>query len=198
VRVLERCTNGDGRNEAIESLKSGIDRATRLVGQLLTLARVEPEVPLMPFAQVSLNGLTKEIIAEQACVAADKDVNLGLNFDGQVLVYGEPNALRAMISNLIDNAIQHTLPGGTIDVNVHKNELAAIIEIADTGPGISPEDRERVFDRFYRSKGVSSNGCGLGLAIVKSAVNRHGGTITLGETIEGKGLRVVIELPLHI
>ncbi len=87
----------------------------------------------MPFAQVSLNGLAKEIIAEQACVAADKNVNIGINDDGQVLVYGEPNALRAMISNLIDNAIHHTLPGGTIDVNVHKNELAAIIEIPTPG-----------------------------------------------------------------
>jgi len=96
------------------------------------------------------------------------------------------------------NSYHHTLPGGTIDVRVHKNELAAIIEIADTGPGISPEDRERVFDRFYRSKGVNGTGCGLGLAIVKSSVNRHGGTITLGETVEGKGLRVVIEFPLHL
>lgn len=197
VRILERCASEDERTKALGSLKSGVDRATRLVGQLLVLARVEPEAPPVPLREVSLNGLVREIIAEQARIATDKGINLGTRDDGPVSVAGEPDALRAVISNLVDNAILYTSPGGTVDVVVRQNELAAIIDITDTGPGIPPEERERVFDRFYRRQGVDSAGCGLGLAIVKSAVTRHGGTIMLVEAVEGKGLRVIIELPFH-
>jgi two-component system OmpR family sensor kinase len=197
VRILQRCASDEERTEALGSLKSGVDRAARLVGQLLALARVEPEAPYVPLVEVLLNSLIREIIAEQARIATEKGINLKINDDGLVSVIGEPDALRAMISNLVDNAIRYTLPGGTVDVVVRQNEQAAIIEIADTGPGIPPEERERVFDRFYRRPGVDSAGCGLGLAIVKSAVTRHEGTIMLGEAASGKGLRVIIELPFH-
>jgi two-component system OmpR family sensor kinase len=197
VRILERCAGEDERVEALERLRLGVDRAARLVGQLLALARVEPEAPPVPLVEVSLNRLAGEIIAEQARIAADKGVDLRGRDDGPVSVTGEPDALRAMIGNLVDNAIRYTLPGGTVDVAVRHDDQAAVIDVADTGPGIRPEERERVFDRFYRRQGSNGAGCGLGLAIVKSAVKRHGGTITLGEAAEGKGLRVTIELPLH-
>jgi signal transduction histidine kinase len=197
VRILERSASEDERTRALGSLKLGVDRAARLVGQLLSLARVEPDAPPVPLVEVSLNRLVGEIIAEQARIATDKGIKLGTRDEEPVTVTGDPDALRAMISNLVDNAIRYTLPGGTVDVNVHHNELAAIIDIADTGPGIPPEERERVFDRFYRRECLDSAGCGLGLAIVKSAVMRHGGSILFGEAAEGKGLRVTIELPLH-
>ncbi|MDR3580992.1 MAG: ATP-binding protein [Oryzomonas sp.] len=197
VRILERSASEDERIEALERLRLGVDRAARLVGQLLALARVEPEAPPVPLMEVSLNRLAEEIIVEQTRIAAEKGINLGTSADGPVSVVGEPDALRAMISNLVDNAIRYTLPGGTVDVTVRQNELAAIIDVADTGPGIPPEERVRVFDRFYRRQGSDAAGCGLGLAIVKYAVKRHGGTIMLGEAAEGKGLRVIIEIPLH-
>jgi two-component system OmpR family sensor kinase len=198
VHILERSVSEDERAEALDSLKWGVGRAARLVDQLLALARVEPEASPVSLVEVSLNRLAGEIIAEQAWITTEKGINLVIRDDGPVSVTGEPDALRAMIGNLVDNAIRYTLPGGTVDVAVRQTELAAIIEIADTGPGIPSEERERVFDRFYRRQGMDGAGCGLGLAIVKSAVNRHGGTITLGETIEGKGLRVIIELPLNL
>ena len=197
VRILERSVSEDERAGALDSLRSGVDRAARLVGQLLALARVEPEAPPVPLVEVSLNHLVRDIIAEQARIATDKGINLGTKDDGPVSVTGEPDALRAIISNLVDNAIRYTLPGGTVDVVVRQNEQAAIIDIADTGPGIPPEERERVFDRFYRRQDMDSAGSGLGLAIVKSAVTRHGGTILLGGAVAGKGLRVKVELPLH-
>ncbi len=197
VRILERSASDDERTGALETLKSGVDRATRLVGQLLALARVEPEAPPVPMVDVSLNGMVTEIIAEQARHATEKRINLVIKDDGPVSVTGESDALRAMISNLIENAILYTMPGGTIDIAVRQNERSALIDIGDTGPGIPPDERERVFDRFYRRQGMDSTGCGLGLAIVKSAVSRHGGTILLGEAENGKGLRVVIELPFH-
>jgi two-component system, OmpR family, sensor kinase len=197
VRILERSASTDERTEAIESLKSGIARATRLVGQLLILARVEPEAPPLPSSYVSLNGLAKEIIAEQTWSADNKEIILVTRCDEPVSVFGELDALRAIINNLVENAIAYTLPGGAVDMVVRQNELSAIIDIADTGPGIPPEERERVLDRFYRKTTVNNAGCGLGLAIVKSAVTRHGGTITMSSAADGKGLRVIVELPFH-
>ena len=197
VRILEHSASKEERTTALESLKSGIGRATRLVGQLLALARVEPEAPPLPSSVVSLNDLVKEIIVEQTWNAAHKGIILGARYDESVSIFGEPDAIRALINNLVENAILYTLPGGAVDVAVRQNELSAVIDIADTGPGIPPEERERVFDRFYRKQGVNSAGCGLGLAIVKSAVKRHGGTITLRSAVDEKGLRVIVELPFH-
>ncbi|MDD2541322.1 MAG: ATP-binding protein [Desulfuromonadaceae bacterium] len=195
VRILERCDSEADRTNALDTLKSGVNRATRLVSQLLSLARVEPEAPPAPLVKVSLNCMVREIVAEQSRIASDKKINLVIHDGDPVSITGEQDALRAMISNLVDNAMRYTLPGGSVDVVIRQNELSTIIDVADTGPGIPPEERERVFDRFYRRQGMDGTGCGLGLAIVKSAVSRHGGTVTLGEAVQGKGLRVIIELP---
>ena len=193
ARVLERSADDAERTEALERLKEGIDRAARLVGQLLALARLEPEAPPL-WSNVALTRLAGEIVAERARIAAEKGVDLGMTDSEPVTITGEEEALRAMVGNLVDNAVRHTPPGGTVDVAVRRGELMAVIEVVDTGPGIPPEDQERVFDRFFR-RGGNTTGSGLGLAIVKSAVERHGGSITLGEGGGGKGLKVTVALP---
>ncbi|WP_298438926.1 ATP-binding protein [Geobacter sp.] len=193
VRVLERSAGNAERTEALERLKEGIDRAARLVGQLLALARIEPEAPPL-FSNVALTELTEEIVAERARIAMEKGVDLGMTESDAVTVTGEEEALRAMIGNLVDNAVRYTPPGGTVDVAVRRGEHEAVIEVVDTGPGIPAVDRERVFDRFFR-RGENTTGSGLGLAIVKSAVERHGGSITLTDADEGKGLKVSVTLP---
>ncbi len=196
ARILDRCTSEAERIEALSCLGTGIDRAVHLVGQLLTLARVAPEAPPTPREIVSLNDLVEQIMTEQTQIAINKGIYLGTRHDGTISVPGEPEALRSIIGNLIDNAIRYTLPGGTVDVTLYRDELTAIVEIVDSGPGISAEEKERVFDRFYRCKANVSTGCGLGLAIVQSAVTRHNGSIVLSEPSRGKGLRVVIKLPI--
>jgi two-component system OmpR family sensor kinase len=195
LRILERSANEAERAEAVSRLKTGIDRSTRLVGQLLALARMEPEATSAFSEKISLSEMAGEIVVEQSRIAGDKGVDLGMTSDESVSIAGESDALRAMIGNLVDNAVRHTPPGGTVDVGVRRSGQSAIIEVADTGPGIPPEERERAFDRFYRRPGGDGGGSGLGLAIVKSAVERHGGVITLGEAVGGKGLRVIVELP---
>ncbi len=197
AHVLERSSSDNERNEALDRLKDGIGRASRLVGQLLSLARVEPDAPPGPLTEILLNKLAREIVAEQAGIAAGRGIDLGMTNNEPVSVAGEPDALRAMISNLVDNAVSYTPPGGTIDVAVLQNGLGAVIEVTDTGPGIPPEERERVFDRFHRGQDPDSAGSGLGLAIVKSAVERHGGTIAIGNGDRGKGLKVTVEIPFH-
>jgi two-component system OmpR family sensor kinase len=195
LRILEQSSGEEERIEALDMLKSGVDRAVRLVGQLLALARVEPDAPRFTISEVSINSLVTEIISEQSRIAVDKGITLAAQNDEPVIIMGEPDALRAMISNLVDNAIRYTLPGGKVDVTARNTERTVVIEVADTGPGIPLEKRELIFDRFNRGQRTDATGCGLGMAIVKSAVIRHDGSIALGETTTGKGLKVTIELP---
>jgi two-component system OmpR family sensor kinase len=109
-------------------------------------------------------------------------------------VQGDDEALRVMLGNLIDNAIRYTPGGGKIDVGITAKDGSAVVEVADTGPGIPDADRERVFDRFYRAQGSRKQGSGLGLAIVKNIADRHGARIALSS---GPGLRVSVEFPLR-
>jgi two-component system OmpR family sensor kinase len=195
VRILERSSGEEERSEALANLKSGVDRSARLVGQLLALARVEPEAPHFSIGEVSFNVLVHEIVTEQARIATEKGITLRAKADECACITGEADALRALISNLVDNAIRYTLPGGTVDVSVVHIDDAVRIEVADSGPGIPPESRAQVFDRFNRGERTDGGGCGLGMAIVKSAVARHGGNIKLDAASGGKGLKVTIELP---
>lgn len=193
ARVLEKSASEAERAEALDRLKEGVGRAARMVGQLLALARLEPEAPRL-LSRVMLTGLAREMVGERARIALKRGVDLGMADSETIVVTGEEEALRAIIANLIDNAIRHAPWGGAVDVTVRSDAHGVIIGVVDTGPGIPPEDRDRVFDRFFR-KGTSS-GSGLGLAIVKSAVERHGGTISLSEGRDGKGLKVTVFLPL--
>lgn len=193
LRVLERSASEAERQEALVRLKEGIDRAARLVGQLLALARLEPGAPPL-VAPVDLAGLVGDVVAERARLALEKGVDLGIAASEPVTVLGEEEGLRALVGNLVDNAVRYTPPGGTVDVTVRRSDNGAIVQVTDTGPGIPAADRERVFDRFYR-QGKDHVGSGLGLAIVKSAVERHGGTITLDAGAGGKGLLVTVVIP---
>lgn len=193
LRVLERSASEAERQEALVRLKEGIDRAARLVGQLLALARLEPGAPPL-VAPVALAGLVGDVVAERARLALEKGVDLGIAASEPVTVLGEEEGLRALVGNLVDNAVRYTPPGGTVDVTVRRGDNGAIVQVTDTGPGIPAADRERVFDRFYR-QGKDHVGSGLGLAIVKSAVERHGGTITLDAGAGGKGLLVTVVIP---
>lgn len=197
AHLLERSNSDEERSEALDRLKSGISRASRLVGQLLSLARVEPDAPPVALTEIALQAVIREVVAEQAGIAAGRGIDLGMTNDEPVLVAGEPDAIRAMISNLVDNAVRYTPKGGMIDVAVRRNGQSAEIVVTDSGPGIPPEERKSVFDRFHRGQTKDCSGSGLGLAIVKSAVERHGGTINLSEGTDGKGLRVTVGIPLH-
>jgi two-component system OmpR family sensor kinase len=97
-----------------------------------------------------------------------------------------------MLTNIVDNAVHYTLRGGSVDVSVKENDGQAMLIITDTGPGIPAAERERVFDRFYRSNVHSGEGSGLGLAIVQRIAQRHGAKVELSEGAAGRGLRVVV------
>jgi two-component system OmpR family sensor kinase len=196
AQLAERAGTEGARRQALADLKSGLGRATRLSEQLLTLAREEPGVAARTPVDVDLSELAREIIAELAPLAEAKQIDLGLNPGWAAPVKGDPDALRALVSNLVDNALRYTPSGGRVDVSVAAESERVVLAVLDTGPGIAPADRARIFDRFYRGQpgaaSAAAPGSGLGLAIVKSVAERHGATVELGDGLDGRGLGVTV------
>ena len=195
VQLAERAQAPDERAAAFEKLRQGLERATRLVEQLLTLARQEPEAAREPLAPVELGGVVQEVVAALEPLAAAKSIDLGVTQNEAGTVHAMREGLRSLLVNLVDNAVRYTPTGGRVDVAAYRNGDSAVLVVIDTGPGIPPDERERVLDRFYRRAGSDSAGSGLGLAIVKNIAERHGARLTLGEGPGGKGLAVRIEFP---
>ncbi len=195
IQLLERAEGEADRRTAIADLNRGLDRAEHLVRQLLTLSRQETDPADRPMASVDLLEIARRVIAEQAPIAADKDIDLGIAQGTPATLSGDPVALAAMLGNLIDNAIRYSPAAGRIDVSVSATDEAVTLTVTDTGPGIAAADRQRVFDRFYRIDGSQAQGSGLGLAIVKNVVDRHRGSIRLETGPDGQGLSVSITLP---
>lgn len=191
AQLAERASVDDAaaRAQAIVELKRGVERATRVVEQLLTLARQAPEARTGGDEAVDLGGLAQTVVSEFAELAAQKDIDLGLGQTAAAVVRGDLAALRVLLANLIDNAVRYTPRGGSVDVEVGVADGAgaAFIAVADTGSGIAQGERDRVFDRFYRVPGSGEVGSGLGLAIVREIAERHAARVVL-EDRPGGGL----------
>lgn len=194
AQLAERARDDAERCQALAELKLGVERTSRLVGQLLTLARTENPGEPEAHVAVRLDELAREVLAEQAALAEQKRIDLGLARAEPAALRAEPVALRTLISNLVDNALKYTPAGGRVDVLVYREDDRAVLEVKDSGPGIPEADRERVFGRFYRTPGSAAEGSGLGLAIVKHIAERHAGSVALERNAPG-GLRVVVRLP---
>jgi two-component system, OmpR family, sensor kinase len=192
AQLAERATSEAERAAALSELKGGLERATRLVEQLLTLAREEPGVSEAPPAAVDLAELAREVIADLAPLAGAKGIDLGLSSTAASTLSGDADALRTLISNLVDNAIRYTPAGGRVDVAL-ADDGSGVLTVRDNGQGIALADRERVFDRFYRGSSAGGiRGSGLGLAIVKRIAERHRAAVELGTGIDGRGLGVTV------
>jgi signal transduction histidine kinase len=164
------------------------------VEQLLALARQDPDAPVEGSAPVDLAELAKSVAHAQEPAAAAGGLSLGIEAPEAVIVRGEPDALRALLENLVDNAIRYT-PSGGVTVRATREADDAVLEVEDTGPGIPAAERARVFDRFYRGESAATGGSGLGLAIVRRIAQRHGGRVELLDSGHGTGLRVRVTLP---
>ena len=194
LELLETAQNEAGRVEAIASLKAGLERGIHLVEQLMALARLDPEAPLV-LEEVDLLAIAREAVVTESVIAENKNIDLGLVASTSVAVKGDQASLGTMLHNLIDNAVRYTPSGGRVDVTVRREAMQAVVEVLDSGPGIPEAQRKRVFQRFYRGEQASGAGSGLGLAIAKRVVERHGGSIMLGSGEGGCGLRVSVRLP---
>ena len=128
--------------------------------------------------------------------AQPKHIDLGVTKHQPVMVMGQPEALRMLLRNLLDNAIKYTPASGQVDVSIEMLDGQAVLTVEDSGPGIAAQDRPRVFDRFFRASDTQAEtGSGLGLAIVKTIADRHGATLRLDRSDRRGGLRVELRMP---
>jgi len=195
MQALQRATDPDARQLAEQRLAAGIDRATRLVEQLLSMARQEGAQEQTPPGPVDLADVLRQALSETLPQANAKSIDITLDGGAQAQVQGNRDALVLLVRNLLDNAIKHSPAGGRIGMRLDHAPGRWSLLIDDEGPGIPVHERERVFDRFYRAEGNTTHGSGLGLAIARTIADRHGAAITLEDAPAGQGLRARVDFP---
>ena len=200
VQALSRAQDDAARQRAGERLGAGIDRATRLVEQLLALARQEAQIAQgEPAEPLVLADLVRQCVADAVHAAQLRSIDLGLaqlaGDAAQARVAGHVQALAILLRNLLDNAIKYTPEGGRIDVQLRAEGAQLLLTVDDSGPGIAPAQRERVLRRFHRAAGAQgAEGSGLGLAIAETIARLHGSALVLGDAPQLGGLRVQLAL----
>lgn len=184
--------------ETIESMLEDTDRLTRLVDSLLTLARADSGRIDVVREPVDLSALAQEVMDFLRALADERSQQLSIETPGAVEVEADRGMIRQAVVNLIDNAIKYTPSSGQIRVTVRRSATGeAFIEVGDSGPGIPSEERERIFERFYRidkARSREHGGVGLGLAIARWSVESQAGRIEV-ESVPGKGSTFRIVFP---
>jgi heavy metal sensor kinase len=168
--------------EAMGSMLEEVDRLTSLVDTLLRLSHGDAGTVRLSRQSIDLGDLTSEVIASLTILAEERQQRFRVDASDRVLVTVDRLVLREAIANILDNAIKYSRPGATIDVRVRVQDRQAVLDIADEGPGVAPEHRERIFDRFFRldeARSRDEGGTGLGLAIAKWAVEANGGQVSV-------------------
>ena len=192
AQALGRAQDGPTRDIAVARLHQGIDRAIRLMNQLLVLARQESAADA-PAERLNLQDLVRQVVEENLPQAQERQQDLGVSASEPAWLQGHADALRILLRNLLDNALKYTPEHGQVDIAVSCHGGTALVIVEDSGPGISDADRERVFDRFYRSPDAGASGSGLGLSIAQAIALRHGATLRLASSPRLGGLRVELQ-----
>jgi heavy metal sensor kinase len=183
--------------ETIEVSLKAAERMTNLVNGLLALARLDSSNADFHLTQINLSDLASESVSLLGAIASEKQISLVSDLHA-VQIFGNPESLSRMIDNLINNAIIYNKPGGKVFIKLSKSDNKAVLEIKDTGVGISEEHLPFIFERFYRvdkARSRFSGGSGLGLAICKGVIEKHNGTITV-QSVLGEGTTFQIKLPI--
>jgi signal transduction histidine kinase len=191
IESLKRAPDEAARTHAVGLLSDGIDRAARIVEQLLTLARSEPDAQAAAAEPLDLSEVVRQAVAETVPYALSRGSEFVLLADEPVTVQGDKLGLGVLVRNLADNAVRYSPKGSRVELRVFNDAGVPTLQVDDAGPGIPPAERERVFDRFYRRAASDEEGSGLGLAIVKSVAARHGAAVSLSSSPLG-GLRVSV------
>jgi signal transduction histidine kinase len=200
AQVASRAKNEHDRNQALTALMECVDRASYLLDQLLALARLDDllakPAQLKPIA---MQRLFDQMMLDIGPQAAQKNIRFRAQFSVPH-IHAIESALSMMLRNLLSNAVRYTPMGGSIAVSTTQDDSGVVLTVEDSGPGIRKEDRERVFERFYRldhGRALAVDGIGLGLTIVRSVAQSHKALITLDESPLG-GLRVAVHFPQGI
>lgn len=197
---LQQCLRQERSNAEYKTSVSHALRATRrltrLADDLLTLARAEHEAS--PFEEVRLRDVFDDVAQELAAAARDKDVALSQEL-GELVVRGRPTDLQRLLRNLLDNALRHGPAGKTVRCEATRDGARVTVRVSDEGPGVSREDRPRVFEPFFRSpetRASAREGSGLGLSIAREIARSHGGDIRIEDS--ARGAVFAVELPAAI
>jgi two-component system sensor histidine kinase QseC len=182
------------RAKALEATVAGVDRATHLVEQLLTLARLDPETAVAQ-ESVSLKSLATEVLQEVAPLAISKLLEIELDDGEELTVAGHRPLLAILMRNVIDNAIRYTPPGGRVHVETKMVGDGVVFTVEDTGPGLNERQLKFLGQRFSRVDRPSGEGSGLGLSIVMKIAAIHQATINFKNRVSGSGLIVTVRFP---
>jgi heavy metal sensor kinase len=186
--------------ESLEAIASETERMSRLVNDVLLLARADYGSMTLDMSEIDLDTVMTDVAREARVLVKDRDLSLRLSHIEPVRIKGNGDRLRQLLLNLVSNAIKFTPDDGAITLGLRQEDGQAVIQVADTGIGIEPDDLQRIFDRFYqadtsRSRIHTGEGAGLGLAIAKWIVEAHGGTISVDSEV-GKGTTFTVRLPV--
>jgi two-component system OmpR family sensor kinase len=196
VEQLRRSGTEKDREVAVHRLGTGIDRATRLVEQLLVLARQQANADSHSNAKpLEINRLCLLAFNDVYPLARQKNIDMGLIQSDECYVMGQEEALRIMLRNILDNSIKYSPENSKIDLTVLLNGRSVCLLVEDSGPGIPDGDFGRVMDRFYRIPGNPASGSGLGLSIVRTIADLHSAQVEIkqSETLGGLAVRVTFE-----
>ncbi|NWF70184.1 MAG: HAMP domain-containing histidine kinase [Chloroflexi bacterium] len=185
-------------SESLEAIDSEVGRMSRMVNDLLLLARADYGGIKIELFPVDLDTVVSEAYREAKMLAKDRDLQVKIEEFQPVRVNGNADRLKQLLLNLVGNAIKFTPDGGKITLGLSEKDERAYITVRDTGIGIAPDDLERIFDRFYQvdsARTHTGGGAGLGLAIAKWIAEAHGGSIR-AESEVGKGTTFIITLPV--
>ncbi len=198
LQLLKRAGSEAERSAAADALAAGIERAARLVEQLLTLARGARRRGHR-VQTLDLSELVREAVADTVPLALARGTHFELSADAPVRIDGDRAALAALVRNLADNAVRYSPPGARVEVRVSQPDGAPTLQVDDAGPGIPPAERERVFDRFYRARrGAADEPAPAWAWPSRSVAERHDAEIALRPALQrqlGEGLTVSVRLP---
>jgi two-component system, OmpR family, sensor histidine kinase QseC len=195
AEVALAAENDEQRRHAIAQVIAGVHRTTHLAQQLLLLARLDHADSAQAQA-VDLGQVAVESAARYADAAEGKGIELEVDVEEGCSLRADPLALSILSDNLIDNAIKYGHAGGHVAVRVTRSASALTLSVKDDGPGVAPELRGRLTDRFFRIAGSGVEGSGLGLSIVERIARRYRGTVEIGEGLHGSGLGIAVRLPV--
>lgn len=196
LQVLQRARSAQEREEFIAALGASVERATRLVNQLLALALLDPQAQeaVLALAPGDLAPLLARQEAQWQALAVPYGLALTVSMAPAPCAL-DADSLQILLRNLVDNALRYTPAPGAVAVSCGVEQGRSYLRVADTGPGIAPEMHERVFERFVRLGGAQLPGSGLGLSIVRRIAERHGAHIVLGAGLQGRGLALTVIFP---
>ena len=202
LQLLKRSSDEAARQEAVAELESGIDRSQHLIEQLLQVARSEPDGEPTRSEALDLGELVRSVVASFSVKAEQRGLDLGANVPASITVQGDGHQLSVLLNNLVENALRYTPEGGVVDVEAAVHDGRPTLRVIDNGSGIPLQERERVFDRFFRGEDAralahDTGGSGLGLAIVRSIAERHDASVSLHTAASGQGLEVRVVFPIQ-